>query len=82
MKCLTALFENEEIQNYVDGNQDTILEATELFHQFPEQVKVFVIENLDDFIGDDVDETFENIAVFAENSAYQYLHELCQLGTE
>jgi len=77
MKCLTALFENEAIQQYVDDNESIIAEATDKFHNFPEVVKAFVMENLEDFIGDDVEETFENIATFTSNSAFHYLHELC-----
>jgi hypothetical protein len=76
MKCLNALFENEAIQTYVDSNEKSILESTQAFHEFPETVKNFVVENLSDFIGDDVEETYENIKTFAENSAFQYLHEL------
>lgn len=77
MKCLNALFENEAIQTYVDSNEMSILESTQAFHEFPEAVKSFIVENLSDFIGDDVEETYENIKTFAENSAFQYLHELC-----
>jgi len=77
MKCLTALFENEAIQDYVDNSEESILEATAAFHEFPEEVKAYVMENLEDFIGEDVNDTFDNIVAFTENSAFQYLHELC-----
>jgi len=78
MECLQAVLENEYISNYIDKNERKIYEMTSKFHAFPEIVKQYVVENLDDFVGDDLNETYENIKSFVSNSVFQYMHSLCE----
>jgi len=79
MDCLNVLFENEAIQNYVAEKEEDILAGANAFHEYPQVVKDHVMENLNQFIGNTVEETHENIAEFARTSAFQYLHELVDL---
>ena len=76
MECLQVVLEDEGMQTYLQENEAVILEATEEFHQFPQTVKDYVTENLEEFIGTDVNETFANIVEFTKNAGYQHLCEV------
>ena len=47
---LSSIFEDESVQEYVDANTDSIMEAAEYFHETPQMIKDYMLENLDTFI--------------------------------
>jgi len=66
---ISVILENESMQSYLEGCEDEILGAAAVYHTFPQDIKNHVLENLEDFIGENLEETFENIAIFTETAA-------------
>jgi hypothetical protein len=79
MECLNVLFENEGIQNYVSEKEEDILAGANMFHEYPQVVKDHIMENLDDFLGETIEETHQNIVEFTASSAFQYLGEIVEM---
>ncbi len=78
MECLTVLLEDEGMQNLLQEKEAEIIGGAEAFHQFPQVVKDYVMENLSDFIGSTVEETHQNIVEFTETAAFQYLTDIVE----
>ena len=77
MEMLQVLLENEDIQNIITENEDVILPAANVFHEFPAVVKDYISENLDEFvIPGDLKATYENMVTFATSAANNMLNEL------
>lgn len=76
MKLLNILLENEGMQEDVQGNEEQILEAADVYGNFPAELKNHITENLEAFLGGDVQETYENMKNFVEGAVFQLLHEM------
>lgn len=76
MKMLNVLLENEGIQAELANNEDKILEASILVGQFPEVIKEYIAENMSEFIGDTIQETYSNMHVFTESATRNFMQEL------
>ncbi len=76
MKLLTVLLEDENMQNLVQTNEAQILEAASVYDSFPQELKNHIAANLENFIGADIHETYENMKSFTEGAVFQLLHEL------
>lgn len=72
---LAAIFEDEDVVNYVNSQEDAILEGAEIFHQTPQQIKDYIAENLDDFVvPGDLEATYENLVNFVAYCTEQNLN--------
>lgn len=78
MECLQTLLEDEGIQNFLQEKESDIINGAETFHQFPEVVKTYVMENLGEFIAPTIEETHQNIVEFTQTAAFQYLQEIVE----
>ena len=79
MSNLTQIMESEEVQTLLNENEEIIAETTESVHNFSKILKSFVINNPSEFIGENLDETFKNIRVFAEVATAQYITEVTNM---
>lgn len=76
-ELLSAIFEDENVQEYVDANTDSIMEAAEYFHQTPQLIKDYMLENLETFIvTDDLKATYENMVSFVTSNVVSILDDL------
>ena len=78
MECLSVLLEDEGMQSLLQEKEVDIIGGAEAFHQFPQVVKDYVVENLSDFVGSSVEETHQNITEFTETAAFQYLNDIVE----
>ena len=76
MECLSVLLEDKGMQTLLQEKEVDIIGGAEAFHQFPQIVKDYVMENLDDFIGNTVEDTHQNIVEFTETAGFQFLTDL------
>jgi hypothetical protein len=76
MKCLNVLFEDEGIQNFLQENEGSVVQAANMFAKFPQDVKTHILENIEVFLDEDVKKTYTNMREFAESAAFNFLHEL------
>lgn len=76
MELLNVLLENEGMQKSIQEQEEQILEAAETYTQFPQELKTHIQENLEAFIGEDVQETYANMKNFVEGAVFQLLHEM------
>lgn len=75
---LEQIFEDEDVQNYVDGSAEQIEEAAGIFHEMPQQVKDYIMENLQDFVvPGDLNATYVKMVDFTENVVANSLNDLC-----
>jgi hypothetical protein len=79
MQYLATLMEHEGIQRLLNENEQQILEASQILGQFPQTVKDYIYENLSDFIGSDVQETYNNIVTFTEAAVVQHVDGLTDI---
>lgn len=83
MEYLQMLSESEEGQTFINENQEAILEATEVFHSTPQEVKDYIGENLEQFlVPGDLKATYENMTSFVENTVVQILSNLSEQISE
>jgi hypothetical protein len=75
---VNALLETEGTA-LVEKHEDVIVEAMTLVNDFQKDIKAFILNNPEEFIGENVDETFKNIRVFAEVGVAQYVQEISNL---
>ena len=74
---LNTIFEDENVQEYVDANTDSIMEAAEYFHQTPQLIKDYMLENLETFIvSGDLKATYENMVSFVTSNVVSVLDDL------
>lgn len=74
---LQAIFEDEEVSNFVDSCSGLIEEAAGIFHETPQQIKDYIFENLQDFVvPGDLQTTYMNIEQFVENCVINNLTDL------
>lgn len=80
MEMLQVLLEDEGVQNLITENEDVIIPASNVFHEFPQVVKDYIQENLDEFIvPGDLKATYENMVTFSASAAANMLNELTDL---
>ena len=80
MEMLQVLLEDENIQSLISENEDVILPAANVFHEFPAVVKDYIQENLEEFIvPGDISATYENMVTFTTSAASNMLNELTMM---
>ena len=75
---VNALLESEGTQ-LVDKHEDVIVEAMTLVNDFQKDLKVFILNNPEEFLGENIEETYKNMRVFAEVGTSQYVSEISNL---
>lgn len=78
MEILENLLNDETMKQYLESQEESILGGAQAFHEFPQVIKDYVQENLDQFIGKTVKETYDNIVQFTETAALQYLSDIVE----
>ena len=79
MSILQTLLETEESQNFLNENQDFIMELSQEVDSFGEIIKEYIDRYPDEFLAESLDETFKNIRVFAEFATCAYINELTSI---
>ena len=79
---LEQIVNSEEVNNILSENIDLINETTENVQEFSKILKSFVLHNPKEFIGENLDETFKNVRVFAEVATAQYITEKTNMISE
>ena len=75
---VNALLETEG-SALVEKHEDIIVEAMTLVNDFQKDIKAFVLNNPEEFIGENTEETFKNIRVFAEVGVAQFVSEISNI---
>ena len=79
MEMLQVLLEDESVQKIINENESVILEGSNLFHQYPQYVKDYIQENLNEFIvPGDLKATYEKMVSFTESSVINLLEQLTE----
>lgn len=63
----------------VEKHEDVIVEAMTLVNDFQKDMKAFVLNNPEEFLGEDTKETYKNVRVFTEVATAQYVAEISNL---
>ncbi len=75
---VNALLESEGTQ-LVEKHEDVIVEAMTLVNDFQKEIKAFILNNPEEFIGESIEETYKNMRVFSEVGTSQYITEISNL---
>ena len=75
---VNALLESEGT-TLVEKHEDVIIEAMTAVNDFQKDMKSFIINNPQEFIGENVDETYKNMRVFSEVATAQYVSEISNI---
>jgi len=79
-EMLTAIMENEEIQDYIDESEGQIMEASELLYEMSEVIKEEIMNNPNTFVvPGDREETMQNIIAFTEGAISSFTSQLVDL---
>ena len=79
MSYLNTLLESEVAQNFIAEHEDLIAENELAVHDFRKVLKAFVLNNPQEFIGENTEQTFKNIMVFSEVATAQFMKETSTL---
>jgi hypothetical protein len=82
MSKLQELFESEEMQTFMEANQELINETNESTVAFVEGLKQYVCDNPTLFLEADLQDMYKNIRIFSEVATEQFLHEVTTLNAE
>jgi hypothetical protein len=63
----------------VENYGDTVFEAIALTTEFQKDLKIFILNNPEEFIGENVEETYKNMRVFAEVGTAQFVSEVSNI---
>ena len=63
----------------VEKHEDVIVEAMTVVNDFQKTLKAFVLNNPQEFIGENTEETYKNIRVFSEVGTSQFVAEVSNL---
>ena len=77
---VNALLESES-PALIENHEDVLIEAMTQVNDFQKTLKVFVLKNPEEFIGESVDDTYKNIRTFTEVSTAQYVKEITTLSS-
>ena len=75
---VNALLESEG-NVLVEKHEDVIVEAMTVVNDFQKTLKAFVLNNPQEFIGENTEETYKNMRVFAEVGTAQFISEVSNL---
>jgi hypothetical protein len=75
---VNALLESEG-NALVEKHEDVLVEAMSLVNDFQKTLKAFILNNPEEFIGENTEETYKNMRVFAEVGTAQFISEVSNL---
>ena len=78
LENIKTMMESEEIKSILSENDDLIAETSEAVYNFGKTLKAFVLANEQEFLGENLEETFKNIRVFSEVATAQYITEITE----
>jgi len=70
-----TILESEEMQVFVEQNNDLIEEAVAATYDYGKTLKAFVLEHFDEFVGANLPETYKNIRLFSEVATMTFINE-------
>lgn len=73
-----ALLESEG-NALIENHEGVIVEAMMNVNSFQKDLKAFILNNPQEFIGENIEETYKNMRVFAEVGTAQYVAEVSNL---
>lgn len=82
MSQIKALLENEAVQSTLQDNEDVVNLVQERIEGFPNRLKEYVSENIEEFLSPDLETTYKNIRTFAEVAQAQYIAEVTSVYGE
>lgn len=82
METLNAIMESEEMNLFVENNQELITEVTAASNEFGNVIFDYVMSNPDIFVEADLEDMKKNIRTFSEVSMAQYLTEVTALASK
>jgi len=82
MSQIKSLLENESIQGVLQENEEIVNDVQGKIEMFPERLKNYVAENIEEFLSPDLETTFKNIRTFSEVAQAQYVAEVTSLYGE
>ncbi len=72
---IDTLLEGEDMKLFVEENEELINEAVIATHDYGKTLKAFVLENFDEFIGANLEETYKNVRLFSEVATMTFMNE-------
>lgn len=63
----------------VENYGDAVFEAMSLTNEFQKDLKLFILNNQEEFIGESVEETYKNMRTFAEVGTAQFVSEISNI---
>lgn len=78
LEKVNALLETEGA-SLVEKHEDVIIEAMTYVNDFQKDAKSFILNNPEEFIGENTEETYKNIRVFTEVATSQFISEISNL---
>lgn len=75
---VNALLESEG-NELVTKHEGVIVEAMSVVNDFQKNIKAFILNNPEEFVGESVDDTYKNMRVFTEIALSQYISEVSNL---
>ena len=83
MSRVKALLEDTEVVSLLEDNQELIAEAGVEFEGWYDTLVNYISENIDEMLGDSLDDTMKNVRTFCSFSTSQFLAETSYLyGTK
>lgn len=70
-----SLMESDDMKIFVEQNTQLIEEAVSATYDYGKTLKAFVLENFDEFIGANLEETYKNIRLFSEVATMTFVNE-------
>lgn len=70
-----SLMESEEMQTFVENHNELIEEAVSATYDYGKTLKAFVLENFEEFVGANLEETYKNIRLFSEVATMTFINE-------
>jgi hypothetical protein len=75
MSKVRALLENEEVQSLLSENEEILEAASADFAGWYDTMSNFILENLEQFLDENVEETYKNVYTFSTFATSQFLAE-------
>lgn len=78
---VNAILESEGIE-IAEKHEELLSEAVSCVTDFQKDLKAFILDNPQEFIGENVEETYKNMRVFSEVAISQYMTEVTNICGE
>jgi len=82
MEKLQALMETEEMNLFLENNQELINETAQAAESFQDTIKDYVVNNPEVFMDAHVENIAKNIRIFSEAAMCQFLTEVTTMNSE